>query len=694
MGMADFFAMEAGDYLERLDAVVSPPTPPDAREFTRLSRALRGSAIMASQQTIAAVAAGLEQLARGLAEERFAWDDATRLLAIRAVDDLKVLVRASSQWGSAEETRAQQIIRELERFGGRATEPRRAERASLDAGTRAFIAREGAAVGSALDRAARALALSPRAFESLDSVLRAMQPLRGIASLSDLPPLPDLLGGIERAIGEVKARPDGAPSSGELFDVAARAVSKTAQEIATKGEADTDSAETRRFVELLGRRLEPVEAAARPSAEGEPAESPAQLDQLELVSHAEYLKQFAADLEAAQSDTQRALRTHSLAPTLRALSMGAGGPLAQGAAHFARATRDAVARGAAVHNPQALAKALREAGNTMSAAAQGNEPDPGPRMEAVIGQIRSLATADAAREEPPPEPATPKPPTVPAPPPRAPEFRREPSPVIISPPPIPPPETEIEPEPEPEIAEPADEPIPIGPRLIRDEPEVEPAVTAEQESPYHPDPAVPMAGENGTDLAAGYAEFHRLVEERGLDQGTVAELLGTAEDAQQEAPPERTMAATAPSEDDFEPVGAVESPAAPPAHESPLDAIVPLDEDVVRMTPPAHSSGLFDEPDPDPDMPSPFDEMQPVAEVSDIEPTYAADLGGTEESPLDDIVPISQFCYSGTAALRRAISLRDEVRAALEELSDGEHVAELIEEIFDLVQLGIHRPSE
>lgn len=675
MGMADFFAMEAGDYLERLDAVVSPPTPPDARELTRLTRALRGSAIMASQQTIAAVAAGLEHLARGLVDERFSWDDATRLLAIRAVDDLKVLVRAASQWGSAEEARAQQIIAELERFGGRATEPRRAEPASLDAGTRAFIAREGAAVGSALDRAARALALSPRAFDSLDSVVRAMQPLRGIASLSDLPPLPDLLSGIERAIEEVKKSPDGTPSSGELFDAAARAVSKTAQEIATRGEAETDSAETRRFVELLGRRLEPVESGTQAATAPEPA---GQLDQLELVSHAEYLKQFADDLEAAETDTQRALRTHSLAPTLRALSMGAGGPLATGAAHFARATRDAVARGAAVDAPMALAGALREAGNTLSSGAQGHEPNAADRLGAVIARIKTLGTAETPREPAHPQPETPRPAPAPAAPPRAPEFKKEPTPIVVSPPPVPPREVEREP-----VGTPEEEPH------TGDAPTGEPA------------PTEAAMGENGTDLAAGFAELHRLIQERGLTSGTVNELLG--ETAASDVPvrgqvPEPVVEAMEePGELAFEPVGAIESPvpAAPPANRSPLDSIVPLDEDVVPMTPPTGRPSAFDEPEPELDLESPLEDLQPVSDVpSDIEPTYAADLGGTEESPLDEIVPITQFCYSGSAALRRAISLRDEVRAALADLPDGQHVAELIEEIFDLVQLGVHRPSE
>src|SRR5262249_45902577 len=93
LGMADFFALEAGEYLERLDGLLAPEGAPAADEFVRLARALRGSALMASQTPIARTAAGLESLARSVREGRRGWDTGTRQMAIRAVDDLKILVR-------------------------------------------------------------------------------------------------------------------------------------------------------------------------------------------------------------------------------------------------------------------------------------------------------------------------------------------------------------------------------------------------------------------------------------------------------------------------------------------------------------------------------------------------------------------------------------------------------------------------
>src|SRR2546422_10507089 len=81
-------------------------------------------------------------------------------------------------------------------------------RSGLDAGARAFVAREGAAIASALDRAAQTLRGNPLAHDPLQHVLRALQPLRGLAAVNDLPPLPDLLEGIERAIAELSRSGD------------------------------------------------------------------------------------------------------------------------------------------------------------------------------------------------------------------------------------------------------------------------------------------------------------------------------------------------------------------------------------------------------------------------------------------------------------------------------------------------------
>src|SRR2546422_6230911 len=74
LGMSDFFALEAGEYLERLDSLLQQSETPGADEFVRLARALRGSALMANQQATAKAAAGVESPARALREGRRPWD--------------------------------------------------------------------------------------------------------------------------------------------------------------------------------------------------------------------------------------------------------------------------------------------------------------------------------------------------------------------------------------------------------------------------------------------------------------------------------------------------------------------------------------------------------------------------------------------------------------------------------------------
>src|SRR2546428_703064 len=150
LGMTDFFALEAGEYLDRLDGLLQASATPPADELVRLARALRGSALMASQQPIARAAMGFEALVRALREGRRQWDAATKQIATRAVDDIKIFVRNAGKWSDADSAKAEALASQLEQLGGRpSAQVRAAEAMGLDAGARAFVAREGAAIESA-----------------------------------------------------------------------------------------------------------------------------------------------------------------------------------------------------------------------------------------------------------------------------------------------------------------------------------------------------------------------------------------------------------------------------------------------------------------------------------------------------------------------------------------------------------------
>ena len=419
LAMSDFFALEAGEYLDRLDALLQPAAPPAAEELVRLARALRGSALMASQQGIARAAMGFEAFARGVREGRRPWDAATKQIAIRSVDDLKIFVRKAASWTEADTAKAEALASQLEQFGGRpSAHVRAAEAIGLDAGARAFVAREGAAIASALDRAGRALRANPTAHDPLQQVLKALQPLRGLAALNDLPPLPDLLEGIEQAIGAI-SRTTGAPPAGvgdtiaELFQMAATSIAHAAREVAERGRPDPESAEFRKFAGLLVQFIDsepdvvPIETVATIVRRGTPpgeSARPSTLSRLELVSHGEHLRQAADSLERAPSATQRELRAHTLAGTFRALSSAGGGAVAERVAEFAQAAREAVTSGIAMSQPALFAAEVRKAGEILSTSEIGDETATAAALAGVTLAVRRLGSQPPPTQVTPPKP--------------------------------------------------------------------------------------------------------------------------------------------------------------------------------------------------------------------------------------------------------------------------------------------------
>jgi hypothetical protein len=75
-----------------------------------------------------------------------------------------------------------------------------------------------------------------------------------------------------------------------------------------------------------------------------------------------------------------------------------------------------------------------------------------------------------------------------------------------------------------------------------------------------------------------------------------------------------------------------------------------------------------------------------------VSPTSLDDLIAVGARDDGEIVSISEMVYSGSAALERALSLRQEIRAAIADGStDVAHLDELIREVFDLVELGMEQ---
>lgn len=437
LGMTQFFAMEAAGYLERLDALVSGRQPPQHEEFVRLARALRGSALMANQRSIAQAVAGLEHLAKGLKEERLTWDPATQQLAVRAVDDLKILVRNVSAWSEAEEARARALAEALERATGVA--PGRPSLGDSEAGTRAFISQLGVALASVLTRAAQSLNTNPSDPQPLQGVLQAVQPLKGVAGIGDYPPLQDLLDGLERGIAEFWRQPETLKHGAAVLEAAAKAISRAAQETARSGKPDPESPEGIEFARLLGLVLGaepdvvPIETLYYSDGgphvihRGTAPDLPAQFSKLELVSHGEHLCQLADELERATSAVQRELRAQALMGTLKTLSSASGGELAAAVGGFARAARSLIGRSLPAAATTRFARALGQVGSALSSATRGAGSGLAARIEAATQEILSLAAAAGApapaAAAAPPEP---RPAAVTAPPEPAPEMAARP----------------------------------------------------------------------------------------------------------------------------------------------------------------------------------------------------------------------------------------------------------------------------
>jgi len=426
LGAADFFALEAAECLDRLETLASSPAVPPADEFHRLARVLRGSALMANQGPIARAAAALEALARSYRDRRTSWDAATRERVAQAVEEFRRLVRQAREWSDADTARATRLTRELEELSGTAAGPpaHSAEtRAELNTGVRAFVAREGALIASALDRAARALRTTPSDREPLYGVLRRMQSLRGLAELGELAPLPDILDGIELAIGDLTRLFAPPPGVDQVLDAAGHALTRISRDVADQGTPDRDAPEARQFTELLLRAFaveRDVVAIETLYLDGDPEPftrplaqpqftAPEPLGSLELVSHGEHLCQSADLIAAARSATERDLRLYHLLGALRSAAAPSADPMAGALGIFARSAQEALAAGVASHSVDALVGCLRDAGQLLRSAVETDDRmqlsrrllDVAHRLDSLRGEPGGAAAAPSDGAAPP-----------------------------------------------------------------------------------------------------------------------------------------------------------------------------------------------------------------------------------------------------------------------------------------------------
>ena len=417
LGSMDFFALEAGEYLERLGTIVTQDGGPQRDEFVRFARALRGSALMANQADFATAAGGLEAIARAYRDGDLSWDAAAQETAAQGIEALKELLRKAATWSQTETQKAGRLARDLEQVAGQpgpATHRRSsdAEPGGLNTGVRAFVAREGALIASALERAGRALAADPTDAEPINNAVRRMQSLRGLAELTDLSPLPEMLEGLELAAASLTRMHAHPPEVASVFRLGAEAMTRASRDVAHQGRPDPESDEAKRFSQVLigAFALEddvvPIDTLAPTGHEsvvtpGNAPPSPGQLVAVEIVSQGEHLVQMADTLLSAGSLVERQLRLLAVIDTLGGLGARIGELLGSAFEAFAVSAKMTLRSAAESQGLTSFGESLRESGQTLkSFSDQSSEGATVAKLEALAAGLGAPAIEAASPARP------------------------------------------------------------------------------------------------------------------------------------------------------------------------------------------------------------------------------------------------------------------------------------------------------
>jgi chemotaxis protein histidine kinase CheA len=116
--LLDFFTLEAGEYLTRLESLVAQQgmAASDATQFAAAARGLRGSATMAKASGVSKLATTVERVAISVVQGAIAWEPELQRLLISTIEDLKLLVRSVRSWGAEQDSRVEEALSRLARY--------------------------------------------------------------------------------------------------------------------------------------------------------------------------------------------------------------------------------------------------------------------------------------------------------------------------------------------------------------------------------------------------------------------------------------------------------------------------------------------------------------------------------------------------------------------------------------------------
>ena len=338
-GLMHFFILEATDYIDRLDSLLTSAGDegPDSSAFGRYARNLRGSATMSRQMGIADVASALERLARALRNRAIRWDQSVHGPVVGAVDDLRILVRAVRTPGSDESQRVRARIDELAKLVPASVTAFATPPQSQPNGAITFLAGEAAELARAIDH----LVSAPDDESARAHPAERVRALRGVAELKDIPALGEVVDAVESTLKSLELGAQHVASTRQktLLTAAAAVLRRIARDIASRGRASDDIPELASFKSALaateqdagrGDRIVPI-AQLFHDDEGphilttapQPPTSAAERFRLEVVSLAEHLRGVVAHARSHRAPEEREKNQRELRSALRALGSAA-----------------------------------------------------------------------------------------------------------------------------------------------------------------------------------------------------------------------------------------------------------------------------------------------------------------------------------------------------------------------------------
>lgn len=338
-GLMHFFILEATDYIDRLDSLLTSAGDegPDSSAFGRYARNLRGSATMSRQMGIADVASALERLARALRNRAIRWDQSVHGPVVGAVDDLRILVRAVRTPGSDESPRVRARIDELAKLVPASVTAFATPPQSQPNGAITFLAGEAAELARAIDH----LVSAPDDDSARAHPAERVRALRGVAELKDIPALGEVVDAVESTLKSLELGAQHVASTRQktLLTAAAAILRRIARDIAARGRASDDIPELASFKSALaateqdagrGDRIVPI-AQLFHDDEGphiittapQPPTSAAERFRLEVVSLAEHLRGVVAHARSHRAPEEREKNQRGLRSALRALGSAA-----------------------------------------------------------------------------------------------------------------------------------------------------------------------------------------------------------------------------------------------------------------------------------------------------------------------------------------------------------------------------------